>query len=102
MIVEGYEPDPNIKPEPIRKQRNTNPRIKNRKPDGANSRSRSRKKAARGKSQQLAEQASNKDQHKAKNSRKHNRVKQATEHPQQPRRHSAGKRKKETAALLGG
>jgi ATP-dependent RNA helicase RhlE len=102
VIVEGYEADPNITPEPIRKQRNTNPRNKNRNPDGAKSRSRSRKKVANGKSQQPAQQASNQDQHKAKNSRKHNRVKQATEHPQKPRRHSAGKRKKETAALLGG
>ncbi|MCG8487334.1 MAG: ATP-dependent RNA helicase RhlE [Chromatiales bacterium] len=101
VTVEGYEPDPTIKAEPIQKQRNNNSRNKNRRAAGSNNRSRDGKKRSTGKSQQSATRDANKDQQKGKSQRKHNRVKQA-EQAAKPRRHSAVKRKKETAALLGG
>ncbi|MEJ2619969.1 MAG: DEAD/DEAH box helicase [Candidatus Thiodiazotropha sp.] len=102
VTVEDYEPDPNIKAEPIQKQRNGNPRNNGRKTAANNNRSRGSKKGATGKPHHSTQQDGDRDQHKAKNSRKHHRVKQAAEQSQKPRRHSAVKRKKETAALLGG
>ncbi|MEW8385406.1 MAG: hypothetical protein AB2704_26400, partial [Candidatus Thiodiazotropha taylori] len=101
VIVEGYEPDPSIKAEPIQKQRNNNPRNTSRKAAGSNNRSRDGKKASNGKSHQSATRDSNKDQQKGKSQRKHNRFK-ASDQAAKPRRHSPVKRKKETAALLGG
>ncbi|MCG7897575.1 MAG: ATP-dependent RNA helicase RhlE [Candidatus Thiodiazotropha weberae] len=101
VTVEGYEPDPTIKAEPVQKQRNNNPRNNDRRAAGSNNRSRDGKKGSAGKSQQSAKRHAVKDQQKGKNPRKHNRVNQAEE-AAKPRRHSAVKRKKETAALLGG
>ncbi|MEW8404692.1 MAG: ATP-dependent RNA helicase RhlE [Candidatus Thiodiazotropha taylori] len=101
VVVEGYEPDPSIKAKPIQKQRNSNPRNTSRKAAGSNNRSRDGKKASNGKSHQSATRDSNKDQQKGKSQRKHNRFK-ASDQAAKPRRHSPVKRKKETAALLGG
>jgi ATP-dependent RNA helicase RhlE len=101
VIVAGYEPDSSIKAEPMQKQRNSNPRNKNRRASGNNNRAREGKKGSDEKSQQQAKQRANKGQQKEKNPRKHNRVKQA-EQVAKPRRHSPAKRKRETAALLGG
>jgi ATP-dependent RNA helicase RhlE len=102
VTVEGYEPDPNIKAEPIQKQRNGNSCNQSRKTGANNNRSRSGKKGATSKTQQSTKQNGERDQSKAKSSRKHHRVKQGAEQQQKPRRHAAGKRNKETAALLGG
>ncbi|MEW8384423.1 MAG: ATP-dependent RNA helicase RhlE, partial [Candidatus Thiodiazotropha taylori] len=66
IVVEGYEPDPSIKAEPIQKQRNSNPRNTSRKAAGSNNRSRDGKKASNGKSHQSATRDSNKDQQKGK------------------------------------
>ncbi|MBW9256900.1 MAG: ATP-dependent RNA helicase RhlE [Candidatus Thiodiazotropha sp. (ex. Lucinisca nassula)] len=101
VTVAGYEPDPSIKAEPVQKQRNNHPRNKNGRSAGSNNRTSDGKKRSTGKPQQSAKRPANKDQQKANNPRKHNRVKQE-EQAAKPRRHTAVKRKKETAALLGG
>ncbi|MES9813951.1 MAG: DEAD/DEAH box helicase [Candidatus Thiodiazotropha sp.] len=101
LIVEGYEPDSNIKAEPIPKRANGHDRIQNRKPNGNKNRLNTNNKRSAKKTRQSDAQIEAEKQSHTKATHKHKRSKQneskSSTHP-----HSRVKRSKEIAALLGG
>ncbi|MES9828977.1 MAG: DEAD/DEAH box helicase [Candidatus Thiodiazotropha sp.] len=101
LIVEGYEPDPNIKAEPIQKQGNGHDRIQNRKPNGNKNRVNATKKRSANKTRQSDTRIDAEKQSHTKATHKHKRSKQ-NESQSSTHRHSRVKRSKEIAALLGG
>ncbi|MET0002713.1 MAG: DEAD/DEAH box helicase [Candidatus Thiodiazotropha sp.] len=99
IVVEGYEPDPNIKAEPIQKRGNGNDRIQNRKPNGNKNRVNTTKKRSVNKTRQSDTRIDAEKQSPTKAT--HKRSKQ-NESQSSTHRHSRVKRSKEVAALLGG
>ncbi|MCU7905100.1 MAG: DEAD/DEAH box helicase [Candidatus Thiodiazotropha sp. (ex Epidulcina cf. delphinae)] len=102
LALEGYEPDPSIRAEPIQKRRNGSNHAQNRKPD-------SQRKAdeATGERPLNARRNSNlkyknEQSSQAKASHKHNRRKQSEDKTKSAHRHTRPGQRKETAALLGG
>ncbi|MBW9266893.1 MAG: DEAD/DEAH box helicase [Candidatus Thiodiazotropha sp. (ex. Lucinisca nassula)] len=101
IVVEGYEPDPNIKAEPIQKRGNGHDRIQNRKPNGNKNRVNTTKKRSVNKTRQSDTRIDAEKQSPTKATHKHKRSKQ-NESQSSTHRHSRVKRSKEVAALLGG
>ncbi|MEW8691200.1 MAG: ATP-dependent RNA helicase RhlE [Candidatus Thiodiazotropha endolucinida] len=101
IVVEGYEPDPNIKAEPIQKRANGHDRIQNRKPNGNKNRVNTNKKRSVNKTRQSDARIDAEKQSPTKATHKHKRSKQ-NESQSSTHRHSRVKRSKEIAALLGG
>ncbi|MET0062804.1 MAG: DEAD/DEAH box helicase [Candidatus Thiodiazotropha endolucinida] len=101
IVVEGYEPDPNIKAEPIQKRTNGHDRIQNRKPNGNKNRVNKNKKPSVNKTRQSDTRIDAEKQSCTKATHKHKRSKQ-NESQSSTHRHSRVKRNKEIAALLGG
>ncbi|MEW7973022.1 MAG: DEAD/DEAH box helicase [Candidatus Thiodiazotropha endolucinida] len=101
IVVEGYEPDPNIKAEPIQKRANGHDRIQNRKPNGNKNRVNTNKKRSVNKTRQSDARIDAEKQSPTKATHKHKRSKQ-NESQSSTHRHSRVKRSKEVAALLGG
>ncbi|MES9924304.1 MAG: DEAD/DEAH box helicase [Candidatus Thiodiazotropha endolucinida] len=101
IVVEGYEPDPNIKAEPIQKRANAHDRIQNRKPNGNKNRVNTNKKRSVNKTRQSDARTDAEKQSHTKATHKHKRSKQ-NESQSSTHRHSRVKRSKEIAALLGG
>ncbi|MES9826400.1 MAG: DEAD/DEAH box helicase [Candidatus Thiodiazotropha endolucinida] len=101
IVVEGYEPDPNIKAEPIQKRANGHDRVQNRKPNGNKNRVNTNKKRSVNKTRQSDARIDAEKQSPTKATHKHKRSKQ-NESQSSTHRHSRVKRSKEIAALLGG
>ncbi|MES9895931.1 MAG: DEAD/DEAH box helicase [Candidatus Thiodiazotropha endolucinida] len=101
IVVEGYEPDPNIKAEPIQKRANGHDRKQNRKPNGNKNRVNTNKKRSVNKTRQSDTRIDAEKQSCTKATHKHKRSKQ-NESQSSTHRHSRVKRSKEIAALLGG
>lgn len=102
VLLAGYEPDPNIKAEPIQKRRNNNDRAPSRR--SGSGRNGAKTTANKPGSARQYSNSKGKDEKssQAKTPHKHNRRKQSEDKTQSTHRHTRPGRRKETAALLGG
>jgi ATP-dependent RNA helicase RhlE len=102
VVIKGYEPDPSIEAEPIKKGRNSNPRPSvEQKTRGEKHRPRTNKKRPDQSCANSDRQANSKKQPNTKASHKHKQH-QHKDASRTPQRRQRKQRDKEVAALLGG
>ncbi|MEW8028450.1 MAG: DEAD/DEAH box helicase [Candidatus Thiodiazotropha sp.] len=101
IVLAGYEPDPNVKAEPIQKRGKGHDRTQNKNPNNNKNGVNATKKRSANKTRQSNARNTEAKQSHAKASHKHKRSKQ-NEGKSSTHRHSRTTRGKEVAALLGG